>query len=206
MDRRERHGDLNDALQAALTGAQAALWTALPAIVQSYDAAAGTITAQPAIQAQVTDQFGATTWVNLPLLVDVPVCWQGGGGFTITLPVKAGDETLIVFSSRCIDAWWQSGGVQVQSELRMHDLSDGFAFVGVRSQARKLANVSTTAAQLRSDDGAAYIELAPGGVVNIVAPGGINTTGALKNNGKSVGSTHTHGGVASGGSTSGVPT
>lgn len=183
---------------AVLSGHQSGMWTALPAIVQSFDAAVGTITAQPAIQAKVTDRTGAAKWVNLPLLVDVPVCWQGGGGFTLTFPIAAGDECLIVFASRCIDAWWQSGGVQPQAELRMHDLSDGFAFVGTRSRARKLATIASAGVALRSDDNSAYIQLAAGRV-DILAPGGVWM------NGKRVDNTHTHTGVTPGGGTTGAP-
>lgn len=184
MDRRERINDDHAALLAALGGAQAGMWTALPAIVQSFDAAAETIAAQPAIQARVRDKTGAHTWVDLPLLVDVPVVFQGGGGFTLTFEPVVGDEALIVFASRCIDNWWLAGGVQAQAELRMHDLSDGFALVGLKSQPRVLAGgVKPGVAQLRSDDGGMYVELAAGHVCNIVAPGGINITGPVTING-----------------------
>ena len=44
----------------------------------------------------------------------------------------------------------------------MHDLSDGFVIPGPWSQAQKISGVSTSAVQLRSDDGAAFIELNPG--------------------------------------------
>lgn len=103
---------------------------------------------------------GSTQSVNLPMLLDCPVGWQGGGGVTLTFPINPGDECLVVFASRCIDAWWALGGIQEQAELRMHDLSDGFAFVGVRSKPRSFA-VSTDAAQLRTDDGLAYVEVNP---------------------------------------------
>ena len=57
----------------------------------------------------------------------------------------------------------------------MHDLSDGFVFVGVRSQPRVIPNVSTGATQLRSDDGSTLIELDPASQkVRIVAPGGFD--------------------------------
>jgi hypothetical protein len=181
MNRLERAPDFEEALREALRGWQAGMWTAVPAIIQSFNAAAPgqeTCTAQPSIQARVQQKDGSFQWVTLPLLVDVPVMFPGGGGYTLTFPVAQGDEALIVFSSRCIDAWWQSGGVQVQAELRMHDLSDGFAFVGLKSQPRVLAGgVKTTAAQLRSDDGATYVELAAGNLVNIKAPGGIDLNG-----------------------------
>jgi phage baseplate assembly protein V len=59
-------------------------------------------------------------------------------------------------------------------DARMHDLSDGFALVGHMSQARKIGGISTSTAQLRSDNGSTYVELDPAGsIVNIVAPGGV---------------------------------
>ena len=76
-----------------------------------------------------------------------------------TYKVKPGDECLVVFASRCIDAWWQSGGIQSPAEARMHDLSDGFAIPGPWSQAAKIEGVSASAVQLRSDDGASCVEI-----------------------------------------------
>jgi len=54
--------------------------------------------------------------------------------------------------------------------MRMHDLSDGFAIVGPRSQPRKLSAVSTNTVQLRNDAGTEYVELNGSGVISIVAP------------------------------------
>lgn len=176
MDRRERINSPLAAVRAALRGHEAGVWTALPAIVQSYDAAKVTVSAQPAIQAQVRTPGGAWNNATLPLCVDCPVQFPGGGGFVLTFPIAAGDEGLLVFASRCIDAWWQSGKVSPQAELRMHDLSDGFFFPQVFSNPRAPSGMSTTAAQLRSLDGLSYLELAAGHVVDVVAPGGLNIT------------------------------
>jgi hypothetical protein len=90
----------------------------------------------------------------------------------MTFPVKDGDEGLVVFASRCIDKWWRDGGVQEQTEYRMHDLSDGFAIPGFRSQKRTLDNVSTTAVQLRSDDGKKYVELDDKGKITLKSEDG----------------------------------
>lgn len=173
MRQTERSATTQDAIGMVLRGYQAGIWTALPAIIQSFDASALTCTAQPAIQAQVSAPDGSTSWVMLPLLVDVPVCFPRGGGCTLTFPLAAGDEALIVFSSRCIDSWWASGGIQVQAELRMHDMSDGFAIPGPFSQATKISGWSGNSVQLRSNDGSTYVDLNPGTkAVKIVAPGG----------------------------------
>jgi hypothetical protein len=112
----------------------------------------------------------------MPLLVDVPIMYQGGGGYSITLPITAGDECLIIFADRCIDAWWQSGGVQAPMENRMHDLSDGFALVGVRSQPKVVPNISASNVQIRSDDGTVFVEIDKTGKVNITAPTSVTVT------------------------------
>ena len=172
MDRRERMNDPEEALRAALDGKQANIWTALPGIIVSFDPEASTVTVQPAIQGSVQAPDGQRRSVNMPVLPDVPVVFPGGGGMTLTFPIQAGDECLVVFSSRCIDGWWQSGGVQKAMESRMHDLSDGFALVGVRSQPQRLnPAVSAGTTQLRSDDGQTFIEMdAAGQVVKVKAP------------------------------------
>ncbi|AWK42730.1 MULTISPECIES: phage baseplate assembly protein V [Photorhabdus] len=149
----------------------AGLYVSLPCIIQSFNADAVTITAQPAIRWKIRQRDGELESVSLPLLVDVPVIFPRGGGVTLTFPVRAGDECLVVFADRCIDYWWQSGGVQEPVDPRQHNLSDGFALIGPQSQQQKIANISTHTAQLRSDDGAAYIELDPSSHnVTIITP------------------------------------
>lgn len=176
MDRRERLNELQESVRLAQDGRQATMWTALPCIVQSVDLEAMTITAQPAIKATVTNEQGVGNLVNLPLLLDVPICFPSAGGFTLTLPIAQGDEVLVVFSSRAIDSWWQSGDVGRPVEARMHDLSDGFAIVGPRSQPRVIPNISSTNLQIRNDTGDTYIEITPNGVINLVASMEVNVT------------------------------
>ena len=148
-----------------------AMRVAMPGIIQSFDPDAVTAVVQPAIKGAEQDESGAELSVNLPLLVDVPVVFPRGGGCTLTFPVKAGDECLVIFADRCIDFWWQSGGIQEPVDERMHDLSDAFCIVGPQSQAKKIGGISTTAAQLRTDDGSAFIEVAEGHDVTVKTSG-----------------------------------
>ncbi|EPU4089193.1 translation initiation factor IF-2 [Klebsiella pneumoniae] len=148
-----------------------AMRVSMPGIIQSFDPDAVTAVVQPAIKGAEQDESGAEVSVNLPLLVDVPVVFPRGGGCTLTFPVKAGDECLVIFADRCIDFWWQSGGVQEPVDERMHDLSDAFCIVGPQSQAKKIGGISTTAAQLRTDDGSAFIEVAAGHDVTVKTSG-----------------------------------
>ncbi|WP_419058415.1 Gp138 family membrane-puncturing spike protein [Kluyvera georgiana] len=140
----------------------------LPGVIQSFDAGEVTATIQLGIRG-ITD--GESNPVSL--LTNVPVVFPRGGGCTLTFPVKSGDECLVIFADRCIDFWWQSGGVQEPVDDRMHDLSDAFAIVGPQSQAKKISGISASGAQLRTDDGNAFIEVAAGG--NITA----QTSGTL---------------------------
>lgn len=214
MDIRERTGDLEEAFRAMLDGFKASLWTAVPAIVQSVDFAKQTATLQPAIKSQQKMPDGSVKAVDLPLLTDVPMHFPTGGGASMTFPVKAGDEALVVFSSRPSDAWQQSGGVQSQIDARTHDLSDGFAMVGFRSNGKALSGVSSSSTQIRSDDGQHVIDLNPasgltltsGGVSMALTPGGLAITGGtVTHNGRNIGSTHTHNGVVPGGGNTGTP-
>lgn len=154
-------GDDVLAFEQSFTGRQARIWTALPGIVQSFDAEALTAVVQPAIQGKVRQEDGTVSLVNMPLLLDCPVVFPHAGGASITFPVKPGDECLVVFASRGIDYWWQSGGVQPPAETRMHDLSDGFCIPGPWSQPKRISAWSGSEVQVRSDDGAAYVAVNP---------------------------------------------
>jgi hypothetical protein len=153
MDRNQVLNDPETAQRYALQGLQAQMWTAMPAIVNSVNLEAMTCEVQPAIQGVATSENGVQSYVKMPLLLDCPITFPSAGGFIITFPIEVGDEVLVVIASRCIDSWWQSGGVQVPMELRMHDLSDGFVIPGPRSQPNVVSGISDTDLQIRNDAG-----------------------------------------------------
>jgi hypothetical protein len=192
----------------------AKVWTSLPCVVVSVDADGQHATFQPTVKSIQRNPDGTTTAVDLPVLPNVPMQFPGGGGVSMTFPVKTGDEALVTFSSRPVDAWHQQGGVQPQIDARMHDLSDGFAMMGFRSTPRALSGVSSTSTQIRSDDGLHVIDLHPGtgltltssGVSMAMTPAGIAFTGGtITHNGHDIGSTHEHTGVTAGASNTGPP-
>lgn len=146
------------------------LRVAIPAIVVSFDATKQTVSVQPAVQ-EVILVNAVSTITTIPILDDVPVCIPRAGGFSLTLPISPGDECLLVFADMSFDQWHEAGGVQKQPDgnLYRHDIGDAIAIFGISSQPRALANYSTDSAQLRSDDGAIVIDIAPEGVT-ITAP------------------------------------
>lgn len=179
MDTRQRYIDPEETIRVALEELQCRIWTAIPGIVQSYNPVAGTVEVQIAIQGVRALYDGSAKYVDITQLVDVPVKYSRGGGVTLTFPIAAGDEALIVFACRCIDSWWQNGGTQnvPMNASLMHDIGDGFALIGPFSQKTILDSISTTTAQLRSNDGSTAISLDPAGqIVSVVAPGGMHIT------------------------------
>lgn len=73
------------------------------------------------------------TIVDYPVLADCPVfTLQGGGGY-IQMPIVPGDQCILLFSDRNIDAWFQAGSAQAPLDARCHDFSDGIALVGINS-------------------------------------------------------------------------
>lgn len=215
-----RPANEQDVAQLVQDNAKAAVTNALPGVIRSFDPETVTCDVDIAITARMTkagtmgEDFQYES-VHYPILNDLPVVFPRGGGVTLTFPIKEGDECLIVFSSRSIDFWWQNGGVQERADGRVLDLSDAFVIPGPQSQAQKISGISTSAAQLRTDDGSAFIEVAAGGAITITSPqitingpvqvnGSITSTGDQTANGISQ-INHTHGGVQSGGSNTGKP-
>lgn len=176
-DPRQYLNDNEEAARLAQDGHQSRIWSAMPAIVQSVDLTKMTCVCQLAIQGRFEDDAGNITFVDISLLHDVPIVFPTAGGFAVTFPMAAGDEVLVVFASRCIDSWWQNGGFQNKPmEYRMHDLSDGFAIPGPRSQTNLVGGISATDLQVRNAAGDVFVSIGADGKIGFQnAAGSLNT-------------------------------
>ena len=157
-----------------------------------------TVTVQLAIQERVRvvpQATSATTtsgpppkvlqWWDVPPIVHVPIMTPRGGGYSITLPLKKGDEGMVIFCDACIDNWWANGqtnspvaantgassGSQRQNEVRRHYVHDCGFYPGLWSQKNLLTVYSIDSLQIRSDDGTTVIDVSQ-------TDGVIVTTGA----------------------------
>jgi hypothetical protein len=170
MDPRERFQDYLEAVKTSQDGMQGTIFTALPGIVESVNLEAATVEVQPAVKATVAKKDGTSELVDLPLLPDVPIVWPRGGGYVATFPIKKGDECLLVFSMRSIDAWWSGGGVQAPLFTQLHDINDSFAIFGPYSKPNVVSDVNPDAAVLRSEDGSVSVTVdQPSGQVSLYA-------------------------------------
>lgn len=211
MDRLERMYDPVAAMNEALTGWQAGVWTAMPGTLISFDPQDTTCSVQVTIQMQVQRPDGSFYWDTIKPLVKCPLVLPSGGGMVVTLPMQPGDEVLVVFASRCIDSWWQSGSIGPQVELRMHDLSDGFAIPGPRSVPNAIPNYNETAIEVRNQAGTLSVSIDPQASLitmkgNVLIQGNLAVSGTMLNDGVNVGKTHRHGNVSNGPNNTGTPT
>jgi len=155
------------------------LHTSMPGIVQSFDAELQTASIQPAVRRvfitrEGTDEILAPS--DLPILINVPVQFPRGGGFSLTFPVKKGDECLIVFAERALDSWHKFGGLQDPNAKRFHSLSDATAFVGLSSLPNKVPNYDPVNTQIKKDDGTAVISINEDSTISITADSDITAT------------------------------
>ena len=118
---------LYDVLLAFKGDIMAELRVCLPATIRAFDRAAGTV--DVSVDWLQTVPNGLP--IEYPLLYGLPVITLQGGGTAVAFPIAAGDKCLVIIADRCLSAWRKTGTPQVLPTLRKHDLSDGFALVGV---------------------------------------------------------------------------
>lgn len=171
---------LYNAIESQIKRAQSNVYTALPAKVISFNG--HTVSCQVMINR--VNANGQE--ITIPPLVDVPAQFPHAGGFCITVPIKPGDEGLVVFSSRCIDGWYTSGSQSKPLDNRINDLSDGFFIVGCNSVPNKIPDFYHDGASMQTDDGSTYIRLTEGTIYikgNIEHEGDTDQIGNYNQNG-----------------------
>lgn len=202
---------LASTIKKGIMEATKGLHTSMPGIVESFDPVTQLASVQPAIRRIFVARDGDTeilTPTDLPLLINVPVIFPRGGGFSLTFRVVKGDECLLNFCERSIDNWHETGAVKIPGAKRFHSLSDAVAMVGLSSVPRKITTYSTTDVQLRKDDETADITIKANGDIElnpttkVLVNGDFEVTGAatlgdtVTSNGKDISDTHTHDGSA----------
>lgn len=162
-------GYIEEAIKSGVKAGLLNAMSAMPAIIKSFDAAAQTITAEVAIMRIVEGKNEA-----YPVLVDIPILVPSVQGFHITMPIKPGDECLLIFADRCIDNWFTSGGIQPQLEHRAHHISDGFALVGINSAPNAIPGYSASDMVIRNTANDQKVTLKASGDIDISTSKNVN--------------------------------
>jgi len=161
-----------EVIRVAVDNALNEMHTCLPAIIESFDATTQTAKVNPSIRRIVYNGDK----IVIPPIINVPVVFPSSGGYSITFPVAAGDEVLLVFSERSIDMWLQSGGVQDPLDRRKHDYSDAVAIIGLHSNPKAISGYSSLNLQIRDNGGDVVLEIDNFGAISNTAPA-LNFTG-----------------------------
>lgn len=103
-----------------------------------------------------------------PLLVDCPYFVLQGGGAYIDMPIKKGDDCLVLFNDRNIDDWWDTANVAVPADTRKHSISDGFALVGINSKAKAHPRDGSALRILGPDGSNIELLLKPDGLTDLI--------------------------------------
>lgn len=198
------------------------LHTAMPGIIESFDPETQLASIQPAVKRIFKtreENIEVLNPTDLPLLINVPVIYPRGGGFSMTFPVKQGDECLLVFCERSIDNWHETGKVREPGAKRFHSLSDATAFVGLSSKVNKVPDYDPDNTVIKKDDNSVSITLFTDGnmklkadtkltvespdseftgnvkiLQNLEVIGDTTLSSTVTSNGKDISDTHTHSG------------
>lgn len=155
------------------------LHTSIPGIIESFNPVTQLASVQPVVKRVFRTEENNEELLSplpLPILINVPVQFPRGGGFSLTFPVKKGDECLLVFCERSIDNWHKFGGVKEPTARRFHDLSDATAFVGISSVPNKIPNYDPDNTVIKKDNGNVYISLNDDNTLDIYSNDTVNIT------------------------------
>lgn len=178
------------AMDLLLSGHSSGLYFCRPGIIEEFDPAANLAVVRPAIQAKVTPREGQPQYITFPTIIRVPVVipYAQKAGLCITVPIRKGDECLLLFSDRMIDNFVKTGGIvkpeccggdNKTSEPRQHDLTDAICIPGIISQPFKVKNWNTEAIEMRTVDGKNYVRVGEGDYgIRMTSGGGFDQGGA----------------------------
>lgn len=117
----ERVVELDEVILSGIDRILTNMNTALPGSIQTYDFNNQTAEINIDIKKKVGGVF-----VKIPTLINVPIFFPQGGGFSVTYPLKKGSKVLCIFCQRSIDDWLEDINDDLK-QCRKFDLSDAFA-------------------------------------------------------------------------------
>ena len=180
-----------------------------PARIVSYDRA----TNRAIVQILTLDITSTGEKLEAKPIPNIPVLMLSGGGFTFSFPVTENQIGLLIAADKDISTFKTQLNSFTPASYRQHQYEDGI-FIPLSIPGLTAAKSEETAVILTSDDGASKIILQNGQAVitasSTVINGNLTVNGTITASGDVTGanislSTHTHGGVQTGGGSTGAP-
>lgn len=163
-----RQATLNTLVENTVKSLLRDLHTCTPGIIDSFDPETGRAEIQPTIQRIIRpgteDQI-----ITLPKIINCPVGNLKVGGFVFTMPVKQGDECMIHFTERSLDAWIKFGDIRKPNDIRMHHISDAYFIPCTTSEPNATTDYDANNMVLRNADNTLKMVFDTSGNLNIEA-------------------------------------
>lgn len=176
---------LQQLLQETFTSQMVDVHTCLPGIIKSFDAQTQTASVNIALKRVILDENNKEFERPVAILSDIPVLFFQSQDFAITMPIKEGDNCLLLFSERDFDNWYKESGIQSTRSRRRFDYSDAFVLPMANTKKNLLNNYSAENLEIRSRSGDNKIVLSPDGNLTITNSGETTiTSGKITINGE----------------------
>lgn len=173
-DQQNRQASLNTIIDDSIESRLRELHTCTPGIIENFD----TTTMRAEIQPTIKRVLINGELKDMPKLINCPLGILRFGGFSFTVPIKAGDECMIHFTERSLDAWIQFGDIRQPKDIRMHHESDAYFLPVHTSEKNKVIDYDADNVVLRNNLNDQKITLFASGDITIDSTGGATTINA----------------------------
>ena len=160
VNREQPRDRLSDVLEFVLQQwAKASLHTAVPGLIETYDAETRRARIRIALRLVMTTETPGQDGEAMERapLVNVPVIFPAGGGLTMLFPLQAGDPVLVVFSERGLTDFKTTHDLATPDAGHFFAETDAMALAGFGPLT--LTPASQTGATLQTEDGDTYVEV-----------------------------------------------
>jgi hypothetical protein len=86
--------------------------------------------------------------IEYPILSDCPAVIINGGDTWLNMPIKKGDQCILLFNDRDIDNWFNGSTTSGNATPRLHSFSDAIALIGVNNLNTSISNYDSIRAML----------------------------------------------------------
>jgi len=160
------YSNFTDAIQFIFEQMMKNIYVAIPGIIETYNPMTKRCRVKPAINIRLTN--GDTDAPSS--IINVPVVWPSGGGFSLLSPLPAGSPVSIHFSQRGITKFKETFS-QEDPGNGMFDKEDAYVIPGYG--ALSVTPATATGMSMQSEDGTNYIYV-ENGAIKINSTGPIN--------------------------------
>ncbi|MFE8048133.1 Gp138 family membrane-puncturing spike protein [Brenneria goodwinii] len=147
------------AMDAAKASAFRDVMTTIPGHIMAYNPVKQRAQVQCGIQRKLGGRY-----VNVPIIINVPVRFSGTADWVMFHDLPAGTEGLVHFAKQSIDAWIDQGGIVAPTDERHFSADDAFFSPGYRSLKTAIPDLPTSGIGMSNRNGSVRIHLTDDGI------------------------------------------